>query len=564
MMADVPVYHCIRNAESAVRDAGIGAGAWTFAPVGLLAPATGDSGGAPATIVRCRWDHERLYIRFEAVDADMWGTYTGRDDPLYDEEVVEVFLCPTGDVRRYFEIEVSPRGVVFDAAIHNPHLDRTDMETDRAWTCAGLIADVQTTAPVHKVPPAQRTVHGPAGRWTVDLAIPFRSLGLPGPPRPGDEWRVNFYRIDRGEKDAYLAWSPTLKRPVDFHVPARFGVLRFEDDASSLELPGKWSRDQAVEWGKGAGWIVGCNFTPSTASNQLEMWQAATFDPDTIARELGYARDVGMNAVRVYLHDLVWEQDRAGFLDRIRKFLALADACGIKTVFVLFDDCWNPDPAIGPQKQPEPGVHNSRWVQSPARQVKQDPLLWGRLRDYVTGLIAALRDDDRILMWDLYNEPGNSDYCAGSWPLLYGAFEWARAARPTQPLSVGVWAQLGTLNAFQLANSDVVTFHNYEDAASLKAQIGQLKDLGRPIVCTEWMARPTSVIGTHLPVFRETGVGCMMWGLVAGKTQTIYPWRSPGGGPEPDPWFHDLLRPDGSPYRPEEVETLRKMTGRQG
>jgi hypothetical protein len=370
---------------------------------------------------------------------------------------------------------------------------------------------------------------------------------------------MNLYRIDRAARSEYLSWSPTLARPADFHVPTRFGTLRFEAEPGRAVLGGLWSAERAAAWRERVGMLLGCNFIPSTASNQLEMWQAETFDPVTIERELMWAADLGMNAVRAYLHDVAWEADPAGFVARVRRFVGLASRAGIGAILVLFDDCWNPDPVAGPQPAPVPGVHNSRWLQSPGQRAAEDPLEWPRLREFVRDVVGALRHDRRVLLWDLYNEPGNSGRGNASLPLLQCAFEWARSVEPSQPLSAGIWMDAPELNAFQLANSDAITFHNYQDLASLGGQIETLKALGRPIVCTEWMARPASTIATHLPAFRDAGVGALGWGLVAGKTQTIYPWNSPGGGPEPRPWFHDLLRPDGTPYDSAEAAALRSF-----
>jgi len=484
-----------------------------------------------------------------------------RDDPLYDEEVVEVFLCPTRVLSRYFEIEISPHNVVFDAAIHNPDLDRQTMTTNRNWDCADLLTAVCAEAPVHDDAPANRASQGPGGTWTVEIAIPFSSLPPGTPPEPGSEWCVNFYRIDRGERDVYQAWSPTLRKPADYHVPRRFGVLRFEEE-DALTLPaGQWSAEQATRWYARQPWFVGCNFIPSTACNQLEMWQGETFDPVTIDRELGWASAVGMNVVRVFLHDIAWQVDPAGFRERVRTFLRIAARHGIRTAFVLFDDCWNADPSPGPQPPPIIGVHNSRWLQSPGVAIVNDASAWGRLEAYVKDAVGAFRSDRRVVFWDLYNEPGNSGQGELSLPLLRRAFQWARSVHPSQPLTSGLWTDSPRLNEFQLLQSDIITFHNYGDVESLRSHIHNLRRYGRPILCTEWMARPTSTIPTHLPLFKEQGVGCTLWGLVAGKTQTIYPWGSQPSGSEPTVWFHDLLRPDGTPYDAEEVRVLRELTG---
>jgi len=332
-------------------------------------------------------------------------------------------------------------------------------------------------------------------------------------------------------------------------------------DEPVAESP-RWPVEKARTWYETQGWRVGCNFIPSTAVNQLEMWQEATFDPTTTDRELGWAADMGMNAVRVYLHDLAWEAGAEGFRQRVRRFLDIAHRHGIKTMFVLFDDCWNESPRLGPQPAPIPGVHNSGWLQGPGKAVVNDPAQWERLERYAEGIVGAFAQDDRILAWDLYNEPGNSGQGAKSLPLLKKAFAWARKADPSQPLTVGVWdPNLRALNDFQLEASDVITFHNYGDAEGLARQIADLDKHGRPILCTEWLRRGHSDVETHLPIFKKERVGCFNWGLVAGKTQTIYPWGSPKDAPEPEQWFHDLLRQDGTPFDEQETALFRQLTG---
>src|SRR5690348_4538476 len=122
-----------------------------------------------------------------------------------------------------------------------------------------------------------------------------------------------------------------------------------------------WSAEKANTWYSQHKWICGANFLPSNAINQLEMWQAQTFDPATIDRELGWAADIGFNTVRTFLHDLAWEVDPCGFKQRLSQFLEIASRHGIRPMLVIFDDCWNSDPKIGPQPVPQAGVHNSGW-----------------------------------------------------------------------------------------------------------------------------------------------------------------------------------------------------------
>jgi len=231
-------------------------------------------------------------------------------------------------------------------------------------------------------------------------------------------------------------------------------------------------------------------------------------------------------------------------------------------MFVLFDDCWNPTPLLGKQPRPAPGVHNSGWVQSPGPQMVADPGSWSRLERYVKGLLERYAADERILMWDLYNEPGNKGSGEKSFGLVQAVFEWAWAIRPKQPLTVGIWAEFPLMNEFQIAASDILTFHHYDTAPSLVEWILRFKAYGRPVICTEYMARPRgSRFATHLPLFKQEGVGCYNWGLVKGKTQTIYPWESPEGAPEPAEWFHDLFWEDGRPYQPVEITLIQHWSG---
>lgn len=326
----------------------------------------------------------------------------------------------------------------------------------------------------------------------------------------------------------------------------------------------RWSRDRANEWYDNQPWLVGVNFLPSTAINQLEMWQEESFDPETIDRELGWAADFGVNTVRVYLHDLAWEADPEGFLDRMDQFLSIAASHGIRPNFVFFDDCWNPTAKMGPQPDPKPGVHNSGWVQSPVAAEKDNPQNWDRLEEYVTSVVSHFSDDDRVLYWDVYNEPGNNGREEKSLPLLKKAFLWVRSAEPSQPVTAGLWnwsSGFETLNAYQMAHSDIITFHEYHDLDEMERSIHAMQVMGRPVICTEWMARTlNSRVETHLPLLKKENVGAISWGLVSGKSNTIYPWGSEEGSTEPDLWFHDLLRQDGTPYKPEEIAVFKKLT----
>jgi hypothetical protein len=322
-----------------------------------------------------------------------------------------------------------------------------------------------------------------------------------------------------------------------------------------------WTKEQANEWYQQWGWLRGSNFQPSSAINQLEMWQAETFDPATIDRELNWAADIGMNCMRVYLHHVAWEVDREGFKNRMKQYLKIAEKHGISTIFVFFDDCWNPSYSAGKQPEPKPGIHNSGWVRDPGDLIFEKPELVSLLEEYLKDVITAFKDDKRIVLWDLYNEPGNSGYGDRSMDLLKNSFEWARAVNPSQPLSVGVWNdELSNLNKFQLESSDVITYHNYNNQASHQQAVDTLKRYGRPMICTEYMARHfNSTFQEIMPMLKAENIGAIKWGLVAGKTNTIFKWDTPLPDVEEPPlWFHDIFRKDGTPFSQEEVDVIKK------
>lgn len=358
-------------------------------------------------------------------------------------------------------------------------------------------------------------------------------------------------------------------------------------NAAVSETP-RWSEQKANDWYAQQPWLVGSNYIPKSAINELEMWQEASFDPGEIDKELGWAEAMGMNTMRVFLHDLLWQQDAPGFRKRIDKFLGIASRHHIRPLFVLFDSCWDPAPQLGLQHAPIPGVHNSGWVQSPGAKALADPSQYPRLKEYVQGVVGAFAKDDRILGWDVWNEPGsdqtgnypktelnNKDKIARVAALLPQAFGWAREVNPTQPLTSGVYEvdtaadenALEEIERIQVRESDIITFHNYSWPEDFKSEIAWLRRFHRPVICTEYMARSVgSIFDTILPIAKQERVGAINWGFVAGKTQTYYPWESwqhPYIHDQPPVWFHEVLRSDGSPYRQAEVDLIRKLTEKQ-
>jgi hypothetical protein len=346
----------------------------------------------------------------------------------------------------------------------------------------------------------------------------------------------------------------------------------------------KWTEKQANEWYAKQPYLVGSNFNPASAINELEMWQAETFDPKRIDLELGWAENLGMNTMRVYLHDLLWQQDPEGFKRRIATFLDIAEKHKIRPMFVLFDSCWDPFPVSGKQREPRPGVHNSGWMQSPGAVALQDPAEYPRLEAYVKGVVGAFANDPRVLAWDVWNEPDNLNVPAYEslepvnkvelvLALLPQAFAWAREVGPTQPLTSGVWKgdwssndKMTPMDRTQIYLSDIVTFHNYDAPEEFEKRVKWLQRYNRPILCTEYMARGngSTFLGV-LPVAKRYNVAAINWGLVAGKSQTYLPWdswRRPYTDREPAIWFHEVFRTDGTPYRAEEAELIKRITGK--
>jgi hypothetical protein len=219
----LPRYKCLATSEPIEIDGRLDERAWSKAQA--VALTLYDASGPPRfhTELRACWDQRNLYLAFVCLDDDIWATFTKRDSPLWEEKVVEAFIATTADISRYYEFEASPLNTVLDLAVSNPQLTVKKIEADFSWTCQGWKTAVAVKGKVND--PALKDE-----RWTSEWAIPFASIAPGGkPPRPGTVWRVNFYRIDhrRGGEIECSAWSPTLTREPDFHVPPRFGYLEF-------------------------------------------------------------------------------------------------------------------------------------------------------------------------------------------------------------------------------------------------------------------------------------------------------------------------------------------------
>lgn len=350
-----------------------------------------------------------------------------------------------------------------------------------------------------------------------------------------------------------------LVRPRGAEAP----VLLAEATLQPKTVPGQWSKQKAWGWYEKEPWLIGCNYLPSTVVNDVEMWQLDTFDRAAIDRELGWARKLGFNTVRVFVNFVVWKADLEGLKERFARFLEIADRHGISVMPILFDDCNFAGRVAAPGKQPDPipGVHNSQWVSSPPLKMVTDRKAWPELERYTKDVVGRFAKDRRIVLWDLYNEPGNSGMGDKSLPLVEAVFAWAREARPEQPLTIGAWANLKSPMSHRMMElGDVVSFHGYDRLAGVKKKLEVCRRYGRPVLCTEWLHRQSgSTVEEILPSFQAQRVGCTNWGLVYGRTQTYLPWGSKPGDPVPALWQHDLLHPDGTAYRAEELELISKL-----
>lgn len=346
-----------------------------------------------------------------------------------------------------------------------------------------------------------------------------------------------------------------------------------EDSQSTYDADphDRWDEERAVTWYRDQGFKAGVNFIPSYASNQLEMFQDRTYDIDCIERELKWASELGFSVLRVYLHHLLWFDYHERFLQRLDEFLTIASCLGFSVIFVFFDSCWNSVAFSGPQPDPTPGVHNSRWLQCPGKDILDDVSRFDALKQYVQCIVSYFKNDHRVVMWDIWNEPNNSGYLdVVINPLLKKAFGWAREIQPCQPLTTGIWQTMvreiaKPFQTLQLQLSDVVTFHCYESSLRLQLSIEFLRrqEPRRPLICTEYMARTNeSTFNPQLKMLKDANAWAISWGLVSGRSQTIFPWTTinhPSSEVEPTVWFHDFLRRDGSPFDQKEVEYIKSV-----
>jgi len=429
----------------------------------------------------------------------------------------------------------------------------------KSWTCRQYNRPVLCTEWLHR-----------QSNNTFETILPIFADGQIG----GYHWG-----LVAGRTQTYMPWGSKKGDPMPEHWQhdvmhpdgspynaKEFGLLRkFREDFRLRPINRRWSKEKARRWFDDQPWPCGFNYIPANAISYTEMWMPYAYDAERIDKELALAEAAGFNCLRVVLPFVVWEHDPVAFNKRLESFVSICDKRGLKVMFTLFDDCafgseeQLKNPTYGRQPEVLKGWYANGWTPSPGHAMVRDPQTWPRLEQYVNDVIGAFKEDRRVWVWDLYNEPTNGGLGNTSVPLVEEVFRWARDVNPWQPLTVAQWNGNTMLNNLIFRNSDVITFHDYGPADGLARHIETLRKHGRPLINTEWLNRGRgSLVESCLPVFAKENTGCMHWGLVNGKTQTHLAWGWRPGMGEPKVWQHDLFHPEGKPYRPEEIELFRK------
>lgn len=351
----------------------------------------------------------------------------------------------------------------------------------------------------------------------------------------------------------------------------------------------KWSKTKAWSWYNSRPWIRGCNFMSSDCANRLDQWQEYEFEKKlhTAEKELALEAETGYNSIRIIPEFIVWLKEHDGFMKRFEKYIDTAHKNGISCMVVLGNDCVPPkEEAL---KRMKFGAQEVDWGYHGGRKVSQhgsfseigyslldDAAYAEKYYEFVGETVSAYKNDERIIIWDVFNEPGNSNRQSLSLPHIKKSFEIIRKINPIQPLTAGLWTfpgdtgRLPEIERFCLENSDVISYHNYGSYSENTETINHLKKFGRPLLNTEWLNRcGGNTVEEMFPLFFLEKIGCYNWGFVAGKYQTYEPWNNVWDGYKSNPekygtfdftkWFHDLYRPSLNPYNPKEIELIKKF-----
>jgi hypothetical protein len=327
----------------------------------------------------------------------------------------------------------------------------------------------------------------------------------------------------------------------------------------------RWSNEKAKKYMASLGVIKGVNYIPSYCVSYIEMWHH--FKEDVIYRELRYAKRFGFNSLRIFVAACQWESRREIIQEKLNTFLDWCKELGFTVMLTLQPNTYMlPNNDLHPEEDPfiinfKPGCHDGSWTYKGA-QIFDCNGKWIESKEnickFVCDIISSYGQDKRVTFWDLYNECHTSNI-----PLQELVFSCARSQNPIQPLTA-CW------NALDI--SDITTFHCYATPGvevldpdlpgihemSFSGEINRAKSTGRPILCTECLARTfKSEMTGFLPVYRKERIGFYIWGLCAGSAQYHFPWDWPIGSPEPKRWFHCVMYPDGSFYDQTEYEMVQ-------
>lgn len=351
----------------------------------------------------------------------------------------------------------------------------------------------------------------------------------------------------------------------------------------------RWTREEAWEWQKKVGWLRGCNFIGSDCANRIDMWQSHdnAIHMETADRELAKCKELGFNVVRLIIEFDVWIQEHDSFMNVLEKYISICDKHCQKVVLVLANEAqlcrgekYSPKP-LGEQKYAL-GYHQGRFPLTPEEKAVPPYHELERTEtreDYlkmVREIVGKYRKDERIVCWNVFNEPGITIGVERSVPLIELMFKTVRELDPIQPLSSDIWYwrdlhEMRANDQISADLSDVLSWHNYKPMKDFVVDYEVLKGLGRPILLTEWLNRINrQTVQDVYPLLYLDRINCMCWGFVAGKTQTYEPWDSlweqyeaSDGKKDFDftKWQHDLLRPNLRPYDPNEIKLIKSFNG---
>ncbi len=346
----------------------------------------------------------------------------------------------------------------------------------------------------------------------------------------------------------------------------------------------RWTRERAWEWYNSRPWIRGCNFMPSDCANRIDMWQEYGFEEhfSTADRELSWAEELGFNSMRIILEFDVWDMEHDAFMAHLERYLDLLDRHGMNAMLVLGNDCSVPKAfwkrATMGEQHYDNGYHGGKKV-SPHGALGElsyhtidVPELRERYDGFVREIITKYARDERVLVWNLWNEPGNN---RGDLSLSYleHVFEIAREIDPVQPLCADCFCDFyseGSVigeRAYEL--SDIISYHNYNDFNDNIAILERMRLEDRPMLNTEWLHRiQKNRVEEMYPLMYLEKIAAYNWGFVAGKYQTYEPWNGvwekleAGADLDVTLWQHDLLRPSGRPYDPREIKLIKEYNKR--